>query len=185
MINRSVYFNNGVSIDNVLEIRLCKKTWEKITVVSEGSGKSFSWVVRYVLFRLIKRKSLQTRLNKGAFGDKFRSLDEIARGKKKMSKEQHRHKLCLYGSDEHFIRITSACLNVSMTHLVRIALEWHLDTLLERFTRLPRRGVSKKCFFCLAWYWLGIKRYSDVEFPIKSTQNFTVTLNRYPLYEYW
>jgi len=185
MINQSEYFNNGVSIDNILEIRLCKKTWDKIEVVSKRSGKSFSWVVRYALFRLIKRKSLQTRLNKGAFGDKFRSLDKVARGKKRVSKEQHRHKLCLYGSDEYFIRATSAFLNVSMTHLVRIALEWHLDTLLERFTRLPRRGNAKKRFFRLAWYWLGIKRYNDVELPIQLTQKFSVTLIRYPSYEYW
>ena len=186
MINRSVYFNESMSIDSVLEIRLCKNTWEKIVEVAVVSGKSYSWVVRYSLFRLIKRKNLQGYLNcweNRSISNKFHMLSGVAREKKEMSKEQHRHKLCLYGNDELFIRLAAGCLNVTMTHLIRIALEKYLDTMVASISKnLGEKALQSRWAFM---FWLGIKIQYDVEFPNISPENFHFDFTRYDKSDYF
>ncbi len=43
----------------------------------------------------------------------------------------HRHMLCLYGDDERLLRFTALKLNMSVSHLIRFALEWFLPILEE------------------------------------------------------
>jgi len=141
---------------------------------------TYSWVVRYCLFRLIKRKN--PRKNVGnviswSNSAKFEKLNALA-GKYAGADNLHRHKLCLYEEDEFFIRMTAAVMHCTMTHLVRLALEWNLD-------ELERMSTTRSRFFTLAFYWLGIKLYQGVVFPTYSPEDKDFRLERIPITAYW
>jgi len=55
MKNISTYRKLKIPIDNVLEIRLPALTWNKIKWIAACKNCSCSWVVRYAVFRMIKR----------------------------------------------------------------------------------------------------------------------------------
>jgi len=183
MINARVYYKNIEQVDCVLEIRLCQETWQKIKIVAARKEKSYSWVVRYMLFRMIKRKSLHQYLKGPLSCEKnegFYNLDKKVQQQKKGTKLKHRHRLCLYGEDELYIRISAARMRCSMTHLVRLAIELYLDSLLEACAK------SKFIrFHEAAWYWLGIKVCYDVEFHNIGISNVYFRFQRYHKLEYW
>lgn len=141
------YKRSKVAIDNVLEIRVDNEVWKRIMLVSEAKKKSYSWVVRYCLFRLIKR-NLPTK----------RAPSRNFPGMGATSTPLHRHRLCLYGNDELYIRMTAALHKITMTSLVRWALLSHLSRLERTLHRFDGR------FHELSLYWLGIKHYTDVDF---------------------
>jgi len=184
MLNRNKsYTKVGIDIDCILEIRLNHEMWEKIVRVAEMKKKSYSWIVRYCVFRLIKRadakayilnwKSSKRRVN-------FEILEE--RVKKHCGDNLHRHKLCLYGDDEFLIRMTAGLMHYSMSHLVRLALEWNLDEIERISNAKPGR------FHRLAFYWLGIKLYEDVKgvnFPTRGTVDLQYRLIRFNEADYW
>jgi len=191
MLNRNkIHYFKTPYVDHFLEIRLNQDTWAKIVQVATLKDKSYSWVVRYCLFRLIKRQMRVDFVQQTFPGakqikkwKKFGALSRVARSH--IYSEQgelgslHRHKLCLYGQDELMIRMTAGMFNFSMSHLVRLALEWHLDELL----RLSNGGVSR--FHRLAFYWLGIKLYHDVDLPILSPPDKHFHLKHFDEAYYW
>jgi len=194
MRNTSIYFKNIEQVDFVLEIRLCTDTWEKIKIIAQARNKSYSWVVRYALFRLIKRKNaheycrsvaqslrLKNDADVSSFEYRFNQIYKkvLKRHNSKVSK--HRHRLCLYGADEQFIRLTAALLGCTMTHLVRVALEKHLDSLVVA----TKSGLPLSVYREAAWYWLGIKLHYGVEFPTISTSTMHYNLQRYEELDYW
>ncbi len=157
---------------SILEIRLCSDTWEKIEKVAWARMRSRSWVVRYALFRLIKRKGFSYSLgNPNRFSggrNPFYEINEKAWARRYQSNLKHRHRLCLYGEDELFIRLAAVSLGCSITHLVRVALEKYLDTM--HVTRRRAFGISGIRATAVFWFWLGIKMFAAVELPIKSTR---------------
>ncbi|MES0489007.1 MAG: hypothetical protein ABUK01_03385 [Leptospirales bacterium] len=187
MLNKNKpFWKVRVTPDHILEIHLNQETWEKIVRIADLKKKSYSWVVRYCVFRLLKRQmgeGFGQQGCSGRAGEKFEELSERAKqhiyaGNNKVE-DLHRHKLCLYGRDEFFIRLTSGRLNFTMSHLVRLALEWNLDEL----ERLSLGRVSR--FHRLAFYWLGIKLYRDVDLPIISPPHKNIHLRHFPDSEYW
>jgi len=179
MVNRNkrFYKKERVRIDNILEIRLDCKTWERISQIAVFKGKSFSWVVRFAVFRFIKRKDVVTFIRTPTRWAKYQSLSDLAK-KQASARAIHRHKLCLYGNDEFLIRMTAAMLCCTMTHLVRLSLEWNLGEL-ERSAVLPGR------FHRLVWYWMGIKLFRDVKLPIMSHTDKHLALIRFDEDDYW
>jgi hypothetical protein len=143
-----------------LEIKLDYKTWERVVKIAGKRKVSYSWVVRYVLFRLIKCKS--------------NNIPDIIRN---TSMEKiHRHKMCLYGKDELLIRMTAALWGCSMTRLVQIAL-------IRNLWRLECETEGK--FHRISFYWLGIKMYNGVKIHNKTPGNIYLQLTPFPKSAYW
>ncbi|MES0489215.1 MAG: hypothetical protein ABUK01_04435 [Leptospirales bacterium] len=187
MVNRNSepLYRLGVHVDHFLEIRVNANAWEKVVRISEAKKTSYSWVVRYCVFRLIKRKDpfmfITNCVLKSGKHDKWKKYQSLNRRVKLQSSEEHlhRHKLCLYGSDEMFIRMTAGLMHWTMSRLVRLALEWYLDELV--------RGLSENSsqFHRLAFYWLGIKLYGGVELPTSPPEYVRLQLDRFHESEYW
>jgi len=184
MLNRSKsYTRAGIDIDCILEVRLNHETWEKVVRIAEMKKKSYSWIVRYCVFRLIKRADAKAYILNWKSGKRrieLKLLEE--RVKKGCGDNLHRHKLCLYGNDELLIRMTAGLLHYSMSHLVRLALEWNLDEL-ERIS-----NAKSGRFHRLAFYSLGIKLYEDVKginFPTQDTPDLQYRLIRFHQTDYW
>ena len=92
----------------------------------------------------------------------------------------HRFKLCLYGNDELFIRNTAAKLGCTISHLVRMALEWYLTELIND------KGKFENAAFVCHFYWNGIKRYFDVDLPIKfKKRTWNIQFSAYSEHDYW
>ena len=189
MRNTGVYYKNYEHADSVLEIRLCAETWDKVKRVAISRESSYSWVVRYALFRLIKHRNpkdyaknvIDSRISpdsneESTYDDFNNQVREMRHG----SSIKHRHRLCLYGDDEIFVRLIAAQVGCTMTHLIRLALQMYLDSMLRICVR---RGLRR--FREAAWYWLGIKSYYDVEFHNIVNDKVSYQFNRFHELDYW
>ena len=188
MKNTNVFHKLTVQVDHVVEIRLCFATWNKIKLIAAMRNCSYSWVVRYALFRTIKRKNPHHFLEGGsssAMRVKFNELHESANKKKFGSENKHRHRLCLYGDDELYLRIIAARMNCSMTHLVRMALENYLEKMYIRTSPLRHFGPPLGRFARSAWYWMGIKLFKVMEFPTMGKDPTYCSFRRYKKTDYW
>jgi len=187
MRNQSVFYNYPLQVDHVLEIRLCAETWNKIKLIAAMRNRSYSWVVRYATFRTIKRKDIQSFFQGNGsekLARKFSELDEAAKKRKNSNSVKHRHKLCLYGEDELYIRVTAAQMGCTMTHLIRVALEYRLVEMLMKTSFLSRIGRFGR-FSRASWYWMGIKVYCVREFPNSSISSRYFEFKAYEKDEYW
>lgn len=165
-------------ITGVLEIRLCRESWGVIEGIAEARGVSYSWVVRYLLFRFIKRGNISSFVG-FAGNPRYDVLPEPSRfgaanleawrrrDGASLRGAKHRHRLCLYGKDELYIRLATASLGCTMTHLVRLALEVYL------------LGLSSSKGRRTAFYWLGVKHYKAVKFHSRPGINTDIRLKRY------
>ena len=186
MKNKSVYRKLQIPVDHILEIRLPYLTWNKIKWVASNKNQSYSWVVRYAIFRMIKR-SMQFHPDTEVLemrSKKIARLHELVQKERVDCKKKHRHRLCLYGKDELFIRLSAARLGCTMTHLVRLALALYLDGLVNKF---PFFRPSKDFFGRFsgpAWRCLGIKVFRGVKFPtLRPNQHFE--FKYYNSSDYW
>ncbi|MES0491205.1 MAG: hypothetical protein ABUK01_14510 [Leptospirales bacterium] len=182
MYNRNErYWKIPVHPDHILEIRLKPEIWARVVQIADRKDCSYSWVVRYCVFRMIKRKDPRRYVGNCIVKNnsvKFEKMDAAAR-EHIGDDNLHRHKLCLYEEDEFFIRMTAGLMHCTMSHLVRLALEWNLDEL-ERLSN----GRSS-LFHDLAFYWLGIKLYHGVVFPTMDLINKDFRLDRLNEHDYW
>lgn len=156
-----------VSPDYILEVRVSYELWEKVQGLAKRNRTTYSWVVRYCLFRLIRKKGI-SRVTKG-IEQKVKRQTRAPR--------LHRHMLCLYGVDEMFIRMTAAHLNCTMSHLVRLALEWRLPKLMQD------ENANDSPFHRLSFYWLGIKLYRQRALVV--CQQPLLQFSRFTEREYW
>lgn len=186
MVNRGEFsYRWGTKPDNILEIRVCPNRWAQVKRVAGWRERSYSWVVRYCVFRFIRSHRSLKRLKRsgedfkqGVLADRRRSTHDGAL-RQVTAPNLHRHRLCLYGDDELYIRVTAAALNFTMTHLVRLALEWNLDRL--EGSTIGRPNVFHSRAFCL----LGVKLYTGVDFPIGYPEVKQILLHRFPRKAYW
>ena len=192
MKNVNNYYTSLENVDSVLEIRLCSKTWAKVKRIAEARNKSYSWVVRYTLFRLIKRKNLNEYIistqssNVPDSNDSKSILNDCNKGLRKRlqgGKEKHRHRLCLYGEDELYIRLCSVRLRCTMSHLVRLGIDRYLDALIISITRSGKEKLGQ--FSKAAWYWLGIKAHYDVDFHTINISKLHLNFKPFDKSEYW
>jgi len=187
MVNRNTnrLWKLGIHPDSILEVRLPLETWEKIVRIATVKKRSYSWVVRYCVFRLIKRKDpfmyITNHVLEPGKHDKWKKFRTLhSRVEQQASAGNlHRHKLCLYGEDEMFIRITAGLMRCTMTYLIRLALEWYLDELQRLSSERPSR------FHSHAFYWLGIKLYGGVDLPTSIPEERILLLRRFRETEYW
>jgi len=192
MKNQTDYRKLKIQVENVLEIRLSIKTWNQIRYASMMKRRTYSWVVRYAVFRMIKRGNLEDYI-KGSTSQrtnnsmkyKFERISQILLHESKTNSNKHRHKLCLYGDDELLIRLSAARMKCTMTHLVRLSLMYYLDELLLQIGFLGRSKLTGRYFARIAWYWLGIKICKGVEFPNRGTCNHYFKFRRFEKGDYW
>lgn len=190
MKNFRTYHKKPFHVDSILEIRLCMDSWEKITQVAAATNKSYSWVVRYCLFRLINRHCPDKFVQYGAkelspnLSNRYQEFIEMDNTvlQRRANPLKHRHRLCLYEQDEIFIRIVAAKAGITMTHLVRFALELYLDKMLRRW--LSPMPLSKRIFLGGFLFWLGIKIQHGGDFHTMSQKNLQFHFKRLQRYQY-
>jgi len=188
MKNKSVYNKLQIQVDNILEVRLPFRIWNKIKWVAANKRRSYSWVVRYAVFRMLKRQNIQRFSGDGVSGKlskKIAKLNELVKAERIDSKKKHRHRLCLYGKDELFIRLSAAKLECTMTHLIRLALALYLDDLARKFPLFRRANDSNGRFSRAAWRCLGIKVLKGVKFPTLPISRQHFEFNHYLSSDYW
>ncbi|AFM12768.1 hypothetical protein Turpa_2122 [Turneriella parva DSM 21527] len=113
---------SNVQINNVLEIRLAPKHWNRIKITAWQRRRTYSTISRYCVLRLARKCSLRwtARLETATAG--------VRRGLE-IAQNTHRHMMCLYGDDEKIIRLAAMELGLTLTAFVRLALELYLDSL--------------------------------------------------------
>lgn len=108
-------------ITGVFEILIPNEMWGKIEKAQRKHVKfTYSWIVRYSLFRLLKQKKFWRKF-------KFVKLKAEDKTVSKNRKACHRHSLCLYGDDHIRLKILAAELGIPISVLVRVALQWYLQ----------------------------------------------------------
>jgi len=172
------YFNNmrcktqplraKTEIKNIWEVRIDLLTWDKIIRAARFRKKTYSWIVRYCVFELARKKDL--RWTK-------RLKDSHIRIKNTVKSNQHRHMLCLYGADEIFLRNSALMLGITVTQLIRIALDVFLNRVLEGKT--SKENLFKN----------GIKLFSKINaFRSMKKKNLAMVFHNYYTFmpeNYW
>ena len=186
MKNNSVYRLLKVQVDYVLEIRLSSGSWNQIKRVAIARGLTHSWVVRYAVFRMIKRQNFYGYITGEGSPDmeeKFKMLNDRVKASRVGAAYKHRHKLCLYGEDELFIRLAAMQMRCTMTHLVRLALEYYLPRMVAKIRMFGFTPLLR--FSHTVTYWLGIKLYAGVKFPTKVIGQVHINFRRFEKADYW
>src|SRR5688572_11967692 len=124
LCNRQPRFleDKPIRITHLLEIRLAPIHWNRIKYTAWARSRTYSTITRYCVLRLARKCSLRWTepLRRATVGVQ----DGIA-----VAREMHRHMMCLYGDDEKIIRLAAIELGLTITALVRLALELYLRTL--------------------------------------------------------
>ena len=136
-------------IANVWDVLLDYELWERIKLAKMDSKTSYSWVVRYCVFTLIKKINAQG----GSFATDIHSKPQCSR------QDGHRLQLCLYGNDEKILRIAAISLNKSISELIRLALKLYLH-------RFIKKCLNARKFLCLK----AIKKVKRLEFSNERIQ---------------
>lgn len=102
-------------IDNVWEVHLDQGVWSRIVDVAAYYRCSFSWITRYCVFCLVREENIIE-------GEALKIHSENIKTIYKKRTNCHRHLMCLYGDDEMLLRITAMRLNITVSHLIRIAI---------------------------------------------------------------
>lgn len=105
-------------IASLWEVHLDANLWRRVTRAAKGKKCSFSWITRYCVFRLVRKKNLYMRKAMKIHSNKIKSQPK--------SQNPHRHILCLYGDDEKLLRLAAMQLGVTVSHMIRLALYWFL-----------------------------------------------------------
>ncbi|MDH5716456.1 MAG: hypothetical protein OEZ22_02325 [Spirochaetia bacterium] len=157
-----------IEIKNVWEVRMDLLLWDKVIRTAKLRKKTYSWIVRYCVFELARKKSLR-------WTEKLQQIDKEIKSKK--SENQHRHMLCLYGDDEFLLRNSALILGITVSQLIRIALELFLNRVLNGKT-------SDKNLF-----WRGIKLFAQIKiFRSLKKNNIAMVFHSYIIVEkkqYW
>lgn len=110
------------------EVHLEPQLWNRVQKAAEGRGCTYSWITRYCVFRLARKKNLRM-----LEAMKIHSYKVKAR--QKFAQQYHRHMMCLYGDDEKLIRMAAMQLGVTVSHLIRMALYWFLPKVESFFVK--------------------------------------------------
>ena len=106
-------------ISNIWETIVDLNTWEQISLARKITRSTFSWVVRYCVFNLLHNpRKLET------LAGEIPSM-RCARA------NGHRLKLCLYGEDENTLRLIAYKMQISVSSLIRLAIQLHIHRLLR------------------------------------------------------
>ena len=152
-------------------------------------GKSFPWLLYYLLI-IEEAFHIRGQFHPdaevlGMRSKKVARLNELVRSERVDSVKKHRHRLCLYGEDELFIRLSAVKFGCTMTHLVRLALALYLDGLVSKFPFFRPSRDFRGRFSGAAWRCLGIKIYHGVRFHTMPPRRQHFEFTYYKSSDYW
>ncbi len=111
-----------VQISNLLEVRLAPLHWNRIKICAWRRGRTYSTITRYCVLKLARKCALR-------WTPKMQKATESVREGVNIAHDMHRHMMCLYGEDEKLIRLAAMDLGITMTALIRLAIELYLPAL--------------------------------------------------------
>jgi len=114
-------------IVNLWEVHLDRELWNRVVLVAHWHRCSFSWITRYCVFRLVRKKNLYMRKAMEIHSKNVRLLQK--------NTLKHRHLMCLYGDDEKLLRMAAMELGITVSHMIRIALHWFLKKIEQSITK--------------------------------------------------
>jgi len=132
-------------VEEVWQVRIQNNIWQSIRIQAIKRKTTYSWIVRYCVFRFLSDQSFQLDENFIELYLKSKAIFFTDSDNETTEKDYHRHQLCLYGDDIRVIKMIATMFDINVTDLVRMAL--------IRF--LPLFGenkVDEEDF-----YWHGIK----------------------------
>lgn len=109
-----------IPISNLWEVRLDGDIWQRVKRVANARGCTYSWIVRYCVFRLARKTHIVMR-------PAMENLSREIKRHYRYTQKLHRHMLCLYGEDEMLIRLAAMKLSVTLSHFIRLSLYWFLS----------------------------------------------------------
>jgi hypothetical protein len=113
------YINQEIA--SLWEVNVEEKLWRRIVEAAnvKGGRCTFSWITRYCVFRLMRKKNLRMR-------QAMKIHSERIKTRQKSAEKHHRHILCLYGDDEKLLRLAAMQLGITVSQFIRLALVWFL-----------------------------------------------------------
>lgn len=122
---------SGELIDYVWEVNIDRYLWQRVKKVAVDSDMTYSQVSRSALFMLYT-DYFQKGVN--LHSEERRELRKVHQPEHKeylKTVKRHRHVVCLYGKDEHLIRLMALQLGITVSALIRLALRMYLERVLE------------------------------------------------------
>jgi len=113
-----------LEIASLWEVRLELDLWKRVVRVAREHKCSYSWITRYCVFKLVRREVLNTEL---VSPENSKSIAMEIHSNK--NTPLHRHILCLYGDDEKLLRIAAMQLGLTVSRMIRLALQQYLPTI--------------------------------------------------------
>ena len=170
----------GTPIANLWEVRLSPELWNRVKKIAKYENVSYSWIVRYCVFRLARRKCIRM----------FPAMENLSRKIRKtqpQSDKCHRHMLCLYGTDEQLLQLRAMQLRISVSLLIRLGLEWFLPKFEKgieydiriRTGQIGYTGGAAKAIkkgkgtyiWSADFFWRGIKLNAKIRFNLGNLYN--------------
>ncbi len=145
---------NPYGITHLWEVRLSHKLMEKIRQAARYNATTMSWVVRFCIFRLARKK----RIALSQWQSWAKDIKES--GKQDNNFEEptlHRFNVCLYGEDEKVLLELKIRTGLTTSMVIRIALSRFLTALLQN--RIP--------WWRLFWYGLKFHKESNCFYSTK------------------
>ncbi len=161
---------NKYSVSDIWEVRLEKSTILRLRKIAGLRRTTMSWLARYCIFRLIHKKKIHH--------EKFHDMVDEIRANSPPFRETGRFYICFYGEDILWVKMQSGILNVTVSMLVRVALERYLSSL-ENEARVP--------YWRLFWYGLKCNQSVQIERHRRHRSFVQEFLNSksYNLSDYW
>lgn len=152
-----------LEISSLWEVHLDTVLWKRIVLLANRHNSSFTWITRYCVFRLARKKNLYMRNAMKIHSNKIKSLQKNV--------PLHRHLICLYGDDEKLLRMAAIQLGITVSHMIRIALHWFLPKLENKTAKWEH----------LYYHGTKICRH----FSLKRTNTFKIPFMDHITYEKW
>ena len=133
-------------IQNVWEVKIQQDVWEKIQSLAQTKEVTYSWIVRFCVFRAIttnkkpdfdvENPTATGAISASAGVPENETLDDP-------EKKLHRHKLCLYGEDEKLLRISAMEQGITVSAFIRLCLDQFLGTIENvEYAELFSKGIK-------------------------------------------
>jgi len=167
--------NKPVQITNVWELRLALPQWNRVRLIAQKRGKTYSTIARYCVLRLARKCSLR-------WTPRLKAARATVKRELAQNQTRHRHMLCLYGDDEKLLRLAAMDLGLTVTSFARLALELYLDSL--AMEKHSRRRVTDETLT-----WEAIRLIEEIQIFAENTAIWpyqrSVNCFRFAFESYW
>lgn len=147
-----------VRVDAIWEVLLPPEWVNKIRYLAKKRKVTMSWIVRYCIFRLLRRRKLALSPTEQTMLEKIQAEMRLHRSRtmRYYSTNKtlfHRLQVCFYGEDEKWLRLAALELEISVSMLIRFAIYRYFAGL-ENEKAIPYWRL----------FWMGIKFTAKLTF---------------------